>query len=221
MLVRDGAAGIETFAMRRASTMAFAPGYWVFPGGRVDERDYAVSVDFGPAPVVELARRASTDVAGVRALYACAVREIAEEVGIDLGRSDEPGVLQVDAAVLPIVDHWVTPEVERLRYDVRFFAALVPAGQQAVLCTTEADHAEWLTAAEAVERFTAGEMAMLPPTIVMIRYLASFPDCAAMLVDAARRPVVPLLPTRIVHDDGRVEWTLVHDVEGRPEADAT
>ena len=213
--MRDGEAGIETFAMRRAATMAFAAGFYVFPGGRVDERDYEQDIDFGPVSAVELARRASTDVRGVRALYACAVREVAEEVGIVLAPQDDAGRLQVDPAVLPIVDHWVTPEVERIRYDVRFLAALVPEGQEAVLSTTEADHAEWLAAVEAVERFGAGRMAMLPPTIATIQYLASFADCAAMLDDAARRRVVPLLPTRIVHEDGRVEWTIVHDTEGR------
>lgn len=215
MLVRDGSAGIETFALRRAATMAFAPGFWVFPGGRVDARDYAVEIDFGPVPERDLAHRASTDVAGVRALYACAVREVTEEVGITLAGNGPAGELRIDPAVLPIIDHWVTPEPEPIRYDVRFLAALVPDGQEAVLTTTEADHAEWCPATRAVDRFRAGEMPMLPPTIATVQYLASFPDCAAMLDDAARRTVVPLLPTRTVHEDGHVEWTLVHDLEGR------
>ncbi|HEY5249538.1 MAG TPA: NUDIX hydrolase, partial [Dermatophilaceae bacterium] len=39
--------------------------------------------------------------------------------------------------------HWITPEFEPKRYDTRFFAALLPAGQIADDQTTEADHADW------------------------------------------------------------------------------
>lgn len=204
--------------MRRAASMAFAPLMHVFPGGRVDHRDYDVDVTFvGPdGELQRLAKRASTDLAGLCALYACAVREMAEETGVVLAAVGSDGGIVIDAIAMPIVDHWVTPVMEGHRYDVRFFAALLPAGQVARLTTTEADHVEWILAAAAVERFARGDLAMLPPTITMLQYLTGFADCAALLADAAVRPVVPLLPTRSVHPDGRVEWTMVHDTEGRP-----
>ena len=41
-VVRDGDHGLEAFLMRRHSGMAFAPGMYVFPGGRVETlRGYA------------------------------------------------------------------------------------------------------------------------------------------------------------------------------------
>lgn len=218
VLVRDGEAGVEAFVMRRAASMAFAPGMHVFPGGRLDLQDYDVDVTFigPPGERQRLARRASASPADASALYACAVRETAEETGVTLASIAADGRMVIDPVVMPIADHWVTPAVEGHRYDVRFFAALLPRGQDAQLMTTEADHAEWIPAATAVERFTGGEMALLPPTITMLQYLAGFADCAAMLADAAVRPVVPLLPTRSVRQDGRVEWTLAHDTQGRP-----
>lgn len=217
-LVRDGDAGIETFILRRAASMGFAPGMHVFPGGRVDARDYDVDVSFvGPDGEHErLARRASADLRDVSALYACAVREMQEETGVELVVAPSSRQLVIDPVVMPIADHWVTPVSEGHRYDVRFFAAALPSGQHAVLQTTEADVADWTPVAAAVQRFTDGTMAMLPPTITMVRYMAGFTDCATLLADAAVRPVVPLLPTRTITDDGSAEWTLVHDLDGRP-----
>jgi len=39
VLLRDGADGLEVWLMRRASTMAFAAGFVVFPGGRAEPSD--------------------------------------------------------------------------------------------------------------------------------------------------------------------------------------
>jgi 8-oxo-dGTP pyrophosphatase MutT (NUDIX family) len=216
ILLRDGAEGIETFLMRRATTMAFAPRMHVYPGGRVDPSDYAAPIDFGvsDAQVDALAERASTDAAGLVALYSCAIREIEEEVGITLVEADPHGRLVVDPALLPIADHWVTPELEPKRYDVRFFVAVVPAGQDAELTTTEADGAFWVTPADALLARAAGDMAMLPPTEATLRYLTGFVQSRDVLVDAARRSVAPLLPRRIVGDDGTARWVMVHDRTG-------
>jgi len=39
VLLRDGVAGLEVWLMRRATTMAFAAGFVVFPGGRAEPGD--------------------------------------------------------------------------------------------------------------------------------------------------------------------------------------
>lgn len=211
VLLRDTDDGLETFVMRRASTMAFAPRMHVFPGGRVDAVDYEERVRFVSGDPVMLAARGSTDVPGIAALYSCAIRETAEEAGIDIAIRDDEDHLLVDPDALPIIDHWVTPEVESHRYDVRFFAAVVT---QARLTTTEADTAAWIDPATAVAEFEAGRMAMLPPTETVLRRLAAFTRSADVLVDARTRAVAPLLPRRLVGDDGQSRWVLVHDRTG-------
>ena len=213
VLLRDTVSGLETFVMRRTTTMAFAPRMHVFPGGRVDRVDYEERVRFVDGDVAALAERGSTDIAGIAALYSCAVRETEEEAGILIAERDDEDRLLIDPTRLPIIDHWVTPDVESHRYDVRFFAARVDDGH-AVLTTTEADDAAWIAPAQAIAEFEAGRMAMLPPTEAVLRRLAGFAHAADVLADAGRRSVVPLLPTRIVADDGTTRWVLAHDRTG-------
>jgi len=213
VLLRDTDAGLETFIMRRVASMAFAPNMHVFPGGRVDDLDVRERVHFTTTDVAGLAARGSSDEEGIRALYSCAVRETAEEADIDIAERDAEGRLVIDPTLLPIVDHWVTPETESRRYDVRFFAAAVADGR-ARLVTTEADQAGWITPAEALAQFAAGGMAMLPPTEAVLERLRAFATAAEFLSDAVQRPVVPLLPRQLVDDEGRSRWTLVHDRTG-------
>ena len=47
-LVRDGDQGLETYLLRRRSTLEFAPGMLVFPGGGVHEGDLRVTNWIGP-----------------------------------------------------------------------------------------------------------------------------------------------------------------------------
>jgi 8-oxo-dGTP pyrophosphatase MutT (NUDIX family) len=213
VLLRDGESGLETFVMRRATTMAFAPRMHVFPGGRVDDIDFREEVRFVSGDVDALAARGSTDASGIAALYSCAIRETAEEVGIDLSVRDDRGRLLVDPSALPIIDHWVTPEMEGHRYDVRFFAAEVRDGL-ARLTTTEADVAVWISPAEALAEFAAGRMAMLPPTESVLRRLATFASARAVIDDAPGRVVVPLIPRRLVDGSGTARWVLAHDRTG-------
>lgn len=215
IMLRDGAEGIETYVMRRAPSMAFAPGMYVFPGGRVDAIDTdGVRLQTDGPGLEKLAARASTDVGGVVALYSCALRETAEETGVVLAPVGDDARPVLDPVLLPIVGHWVTPETEKRRYDVRFFATLVGLDQAPLLTTTEGDHADWVTPEKALADFMAGTMAMLPPTVTMLRLLLGYADAAAALAAAAERPVLPVLPKRIFDEAGGAHWSLINDRTG-------
>ncbi len=82
MLVRDGAAGIEVFMLRRVGTMVFAPNVLVFPGGGVDPRD-SLEIGWGGPPAhFWTARLGTRDDDHARELVVAAVRELFEECGL-------------------------------------------------------------------------------------------------------------------------------------------
>ena len=83
VLLRPGAAGPDVYLLRRQTSMAFAGGMCVFPGGGVDPRDFdAELVDrglwAGPSPA-EWAVRLGVDEPKARALVCAAGRETFEE----------------------------------------------------------------------------------------------------------------------------------------------
>jgi 8-oxo-dGTP pyrophosphatase MutT (NUDIX family) len=82
VLMRSGSGGLELYLLRRQTTMAFAGGMCVFPGGGVDPRDFDHTVAWaGPEPAVWAERlQISAEVA--RALVCAAVRETFEESGV-------------------------------------------------------------------------------------------------------------------------------------------
>ena len=82
VLLRPGDSGPEVYLLRRQTSMAFAGGMCVFPGGGVDPRDFDHATAWaGPTPA-EWASRLGTDEATARALVCAAVRETFEESGV-------------------------------------------------------------------------------------------------------------------------------------------
>ncbi|MGY1836189.1 NUDIX hydrolase [Blastococcus sp. SYSU DS0510] len=82
VLLRDGAAGLEVYLLRRRPTMAFAPGMHVYPGGSVDPRDREAAEHWTGPPPAEWAAAFSCDAELATALVAAAVRETFEESGV-------------------------------------------------------------------------------------------------------------------------------------------
>ncbi len=83
ILLRDRAGGPEVYLLRRMPTMAFAAGFFVFPGGSVDPRDESLPdrAWVGPPPATWAASLAC-DEPRARALICAAVRETFEESGV-------------------------------------------------------------------------------------------------------------------------------------------
>ncbi|CAM3569213.1 NUDIX hydrolase [Nocardioides zeicaulis] len=86
VLMRPGVAGPEVYLLRRQTSMAFAGGMCVFPGGGVDPRDFDDElVDRGlwaGPPPAEWSQRLGCDEARARALVCAAARETFEESGV-------------------------------------------------------------------------------------------------------------------------------------------
>jgi 8-oxo-dGTP pyrophosphatase MutT (NUDIX family) len=100
------------------------------------------------------------------------------------------------------VAHWITPEPEPRRYDTRFFAARVSADAECVVHEAELTDALWMPPTEAVARFHAGELKMLPPTVRTLARLAEFRTLPELWDALRSAPVPALLPRMRRHPEG-------------------
>lgn len=198
VLVRDGAEGLEVLLLRRNPRLAFAPGRYVFPGGSVEPSDAEEPAWRGAAP-----QTASLIVAGVRETFEeCGVLLAVDDSGrpapvdaegtweddrvaLEAGSTSLAAVLHrrglaLDAELLVPLAHWVTPAVERRRFDTRFLLAALPDGQQTRDIVGEADLQAWLRPADALSQ----QLSLMPPTRAMLHELASESSTA----DALARP---------------------------------
>ncbi|HEY2312395.1 MAG TPA: NUDIX hydrolase [Streptosporangiaceae bacterium] len=87
---------------------------------------------------------------------------------------------------------WITPVLEPRRYDTRFFAAALPAGQRTRDVGGEASEVAWVTPEKALQAGERGEIRLFPPTAVTLSELAACGDLETVL--AGPRQVVPIIP---------------------------
>ncbi len=232
VLLRDGTTGIEVYLMRRQSTMAFAAGMYVFPGGKVHDSDRFVDAWVGPSPQ-EWGERFGCDADTAGGLVVAAIRETFEESGILLAGPDADTIvddtsapdmqaarialdheeygfaeflakhdLVLRADLVGAWSHWITPTFEPRRYDTRFFVAALPNGQVVGELSRESDRAAWMPVASVLDAVDAGTAMMLPPTVHTCRQVSEF-AAADILVAAAEREITPIEP-RIVDVDGEL-----------------
>jgi len=203
-MVVDDRPDLHVLLLRRRAASQFVPGMDVFPGGGVDPHD-AAAAEAGDLDDARASARLGIARGGL-AYWTAAARETFEEAGLRLA---------IDA--LHYAARWITPPGPPRRYDTRFFAAALPAGQTAVADRAEAVHAEWVRPAQALADLAAGARAMLPPTAGMLRILASYPSAAELLRAAARAESAPDQVVRLA-TDGK-GWTVL--LPGEPVDAAT
>jgi 8-oxo-dGTP pyrophosphatase MutT (NUDIX family) len=228
VMLRDGAHGLEVFLVQRHGLSDVLGGAYVFPGGKVDPADAALShlLDL-PAQTLHAALgEPQLSPAEAAALYVGAIREVVEETGVlyadgagmpqALARlregKDFPDALrgcalQLRAALLTPWTRWITPlvgGVVRKRFDTRFFLATVPPGQQPVHDDHEATASTWLSPRQALQQYWAGAIQLAPPQIMSLAQLARHADAASALAEAARRRPPRIQPEPFEQDGVRV-----------------
>lgn len=219
VLLRDEAEGFSVFMVRRHQKSGFMAGAYVFPGGTLDEadRDPRVLARMAGRSAVEAARLLGEDEPERSlGLHVAALRETFEEAGVLLANAlgDAPlaplrARLHGGEPFLTILDEldvslradaltpwarWITPTVERRRYDARFFIARAPESQEAAHDRIEVTAGEWLSPVAALERWEAGEIQLPPPTLRTLEQLRGYATIDAALADARTRTPPVVMP---------------------------
>jgi 8-oxo-dGTP pyrophosphatase MutT (NUDIX family) len=162
-----------------------------------------------------------------------AIRETFEEVGILLAYAPDGRPVRVDAArygdyrracqadhrafwdmlraerltlatdALVYFAHWITPEIQPLRFDTRFFAAPMPEGQEAVADEREITEVRWLTPREAIDANARGQLSLRNPTVKNLQLFDGASSAAAALAQLDGREVRTILPRVIIEGDQR------------------
>lgn len=93
--------------------------------------------------------------------------------------------LIVDAGEMHYIAHWITPPGPPRRFNARFFIARMPKDQEPIHDNRETVHAEWFAPNEVVQKFDAGEMVLMTPTLRMVRSLSLFGSTEEVMLAAA------------------------------------
>ena len=199
VLLRPGPGGPEVLLTHRPTTMAFAGGMHVFPGGRVDPAD-------GDLRLLARSARGQRDAAAALGgnvrpseavgLHMAAIRELFEEAGVLLA-DPAPAVKRRTAArsqllggfgladvlegldlrlrtdLLAPIAHWTTPPFMPRRFSTWFFAADLPSSAKVTFEGDEVIAHRWVSPATALHQLSTGEIEMWVPTSSVLQRLVS------------------------------------------------
>ena len=77
-------------------------------------------------------------------------------------------------------DHWVTPEIYSMRFDTRFYVALLPSKQTPLTRSEEVTHSLWIKPMDALARMDRHDFPILPPTTTVLHELGRLSSWAAL-----------------------------------------
>ena len=151
--------GDQIFMIKRQLQLKAFPGYWAFPGGKVDAGDEAL------APAHDLIKNFD------KKLIGAVIREIKEELSIDLAVAlQEHQVTHLDYLGLA-----VTPDFNPQRFSTHFFKVTLTIPLDFVMDTGEVMNARWASASSFLDQYERGDMLSVPPVVQVIKALGLDP----------------------------------------------
>ncbi|MFT6809614.1 MAG: 8-oxo-dGTP pyrophosphatase MutT (NUDIX family) [Saprospiraceae bacterium] len=153
LIIRESTeVGIEVLLLKRNSKLVFAPGFWVFPGGRIDAADGAIDEEH----------------LGTTAKVAAA-REAYEEARICVNPED-----------MTHFCHWTTPVGGKRRFATWFFHCLASESTEEVQVDNgEIVEHKWISPIKALAALSNKNLPLLPPTYITlqrIKHAKSYKD---------------------------------------------
>jgi glyoxylase-like metal-dependent hydrolase (beta-lactamase superfamily II)/8-oxo-dGTP pyrophosphatase MutT (NUDIX family) len=206
LLLRDTQQGLQVLMTRRSANASFAPGAYVFPGGRIDDGDAAAHA---------IATRRPTQGAEQLTQAIAAIRESFEELGVLLAHHTDGRPVSAEeiagmdrstaASAVAFADqcaarglvlstdrvftlaHWITDRDLPKRFDVPFLVARMPDGQEPTADEAEQFEPCWVRPADALARHAAGSFFMIFPTLRTLERLAAYATVQAVIDACAQR----------------------------------
>jgi ribonuclease/clavin/mitogillin len=189
ILLTPGFDSDRVLLVKRSPELVFFGGYYAFPGGTLDAADAAV-------PVRNLSEPAGPG--ELTPFVAAAARELFEETGVFLRRGEgRPPAERLAAYRRALLSEEVsfaeiltregqhldgrdfrplcritTPPFAPRRYDTWFFACRLPPEASVEVWPGELEAGEFAAAAEALTRWRAGEMLIVPPVVIFLGELS-------------------------------------------------
>lgn len=183
VMIREQGGKVEVYLTRRPETMKFLPGFFVFPGGGVQDDDVTVCNS------TRVTSSKATNVYEV-----AAIRECFEETGyllLDSGgttkfvghcTADElfsSWIYQTGVSLgfdrMRYIGYRLTPkEVSAIRFSTRFFITVVPADIELFPSASEISEAYWVTPKAALEKWQNKKWKLVPPTVQVLQHLVGY-----------------------------------------------
>jgi len=187
IMVRQAGSDLEVYVQHRATTMDFAAGALVFPGGRTDQEDseFRFSEDTGQLLHQHATGWQRTSLGSAipgesfknaSMMLRTGLREVKEETGVGL----QPHIMRPWANL-------ITPVGYPKRFDTFFYLATPGDDVLPENITTEATLAEWRTITSILEDAEAQRVALMRPTKFLLLDIVESRSVAELL---ARDPVV-------------------------------
>ncbi len=149
-VLREYAGDVEVLLLRRHPALRFLGGFWVFPGGAIDACEESAAQAASLRGTVDAAAR----------LAAC--RELREEAGLSA----------VDPASLFVWARWITPTIQRKRFDTVFYVGATSANETPQVDGTESIDYRWLAPRDWIQANGDSDFPVTPPTLIVLRELA-------------------------------------------------
>ncbi|NTX15866.1 MBL fold metallo-hydrolase [Myxococcus sp. CA056] len=203
LLYRRVGPGVEVYWVKRGKALAFAGGFYAFPGGKLDKADADVPV-----------RGVSGEEAALRS---AAARELFEEAGVLMAEGAEAlpqekqdalrkallagqrgwgELLQGEGLALRAEDfrvagRWITPHAVPVRFDTHFYLVELPPHARTELWPGELSEGAWVSPALALARWGDGSALLHPPAVHALQVLGTFTDEADARARLATPPYCP------------------------------
>ncbi len=172
LIIREVQENIEVLLLKRSSKLAFAPDFWVFPGGRIDTEDGSLE----PDEILNTAKVA-------------AARETMEEANIKVSPDD-----------MHHYCHWTTPSGGNRRFATWFFHCKAPSEDAIKVDDSEIVDHLWIKPQDALNEMSKGKLGLLPPTFISLERIKQKRTYKEVKSEYDRTGVVTATPNTTIID---------------------